>query len=72
MCVRVANIRKAAMESTHENLPDRLRWFHENGKINPAVLMAAPLFEAADEIEQLRKLVIELRACLNYTIETIT
>jgi hypothetical protein len=43
------------MESTPKNLPDRLRWFHENGKTNPAVLIAAPLIEAAEAIEWLRR-----------------
>jgi hypothetical protein len=42
------------MESTPENLPDRLMWFHEQSKTLPSVLIAAPLVEAAEEIKRLR------------------
>lgn len=41
------------MESTRKNLPERLRWFHRN----PQVMLAAPIVEAADEIDRLRDLI---------------
>lgn len=42
------------VESTPENLPDRLMAYHEMGKQKPHVLMMAPLVEAAAEITRLR------------------
>ena len=44
------------VESTPENLPDRLMAYHEMGKQKPHVLMMAPLVEAAAEITRLRGL----------------
>jgi hypothetical protein len=43
------------MESTPDNLPERLMHFHRIGKDQPSVLIAAPLVEAADHIAALRK-----------------
>lgn len=42
------------MESTPENLPERLMWFHEAIKDRPFVGVAAPIVEAAEEIRRLR------------------
>ncbi len=44
------------MESTRDNLPDRLRYFSDMGKDVPKVMVMAPLIEAAEEIERLRAL----------------
>jgi hypothetical protein len=43
------------MESTPDNLPERLMHFHRIGKDQPSVLIAAPLVEAADHIAAMRK-----------------
>ena len=44
-----------ALESTPENLPQRLRIFHALAMDRPALAAAAPIIEAAEEIERLRK-----------------
>lgn len=44
------------MESTPQNLPDRLRAFHALAKDRPALAVAAPIMEAAEEIDRLREL----------------
>lgn len=48
------------MESTPDNLPERLMWFHETTKNNPLMGVFAPLVEAAEEIKRLRKLAGDL------------
>lgn len=56
------------MESTPENLPERLMWFHEHR----SVAFMAPLVEAAEEIERLRTAVEaarELRRAMSLTDE---
>jgi hypothetical protein len=54
VCSATLIAKEAPMESTPENLPDRLMWFHEHSKTLPSVLIAAPLVEAAEEIKMLR------------------
>ncbi len=53
------------MESTRENLPQRLYHFHTIGKDRPGTLIAAPLIEAAEEILRLRRQREELISYLN-------
>jgi hypothetical protein len=43
------------MESTPDNLPERLMHFHRLGKEMPQTMMAAPIVEAAEHIIALRK-----------------
>jgi hypothetical protein len=43
------------MESTPDNLPERLMHFHRLSKDMPSALVAAPIVEAAEHIATLRK-----------------
>ena len=43
------------MESTPDNLPERLMAYHRVGKDKPLALAAAPIVEAAEHIIALRK-----------------
>lgn len=53
------------MESTRENLPERLRWFHRN----PDKILWAPIVEAADEIDALRAALSEALSNLDHIVE---
>lgn len=60
------------MGDDSEDLPKRLRWFHSNCAARPGVLIAAPLVEAAEEIERLHGQVRAMGAAIDAWADEIS